>query len=292
MAVTAYSARGLSFGDAFADAFGVYGRRFGAVVAVAAVLAVVQALLVAAVQAALAPEELRAGGSGDVTALDGGDWALWGIALLATIGVAIPFTALLVAALYRVREGGTAGDSLRFALSRVANVTLTAVVAWLALAGLFVGGTVVASAGGYAIGGTLLAVLLGVLAGIGLLVLVLWLGTRWYAAVPAAAAEQLGPAAALRRSAELVRGRWWTVFGIVVVASLIVASANGFVGAIFGAFGGVVDSDAALFVADVLLQLLTATFAMPVIALFAVAIYDGLRAEKEAATPAVQSPQD
>ena len=71
----------------------------------------------------------------------------------------------------------------------------------------------------------LVASLLGVtlpLAAGGLLVLPgLWLLTRWSLFAPAIAREGLGAVDSLRRSAELVRGRFWPVFGVVTVALLI-----------------------------------------------------------------------
>ena len=60
------------------------------------------------------------------------------------------------------------------------------------------------------------------LAAAGLLVLPgLWLLTRWSLFAPAIAREGLGAVASLRRSNQLVRGRFWPVFGVVTIALLI-----------------------------------------------------------------------
>jgi hypothetical protein len=60
------------------------------------------------------------------------------------------------------------------------------------------------------------------LAAAGLLVIPgLWLLTRWSLFAPAIAREGLGAVASLRRSNELVRGRFWPVFGVVTIALLI-----------------------------------------------------------------------
>lgn len=68
---------------------------------------------------------------------------------------------------------------------------------------------------------SLLAVTLPLAAG-GLLVLPgLWLLTKWSLFAPAIAREGLGAVGSLRRSAELVSGRFWRVFGVVTVALLI-----------------------------------------------------------------------
>src|SRR3954463_14937346 len=68
---------------------------------------------------------------------------------------------------------------------------------------------------------SLLPVTLPLLAA-GLLVLPgLWLLTRWSLFAPAIAREGMGTVASLRRSSELVRGRFWPVFGVVTLALLI-----------------------------------------------------------------------
>lgn len=45
-----------------------------------------------------------------------------------------------------------------------------------------------------------------------------WLYTRWSLSIPAVRSENLGPIAALKRSNELVRGRFWFVFGTATLA--------------------------------------------------------------------------
>jgi hypothetical protein len=45
-----------------------------------------------------------------------------------------------------------------------------------------------------------------------------WLYTRWSLAIPAIRHENLGPAAALKRSNALVRNRFWFVFGTATLA--------------------------------------------------------------------------
>ena len=68
---------------------------------------------------------------------------------------------------------------------------------------------------------SLLAVTLP-LAATGLLVVPgLWLLTRWSLFAPAIAREGLGSLDSLRRSADLVRGHFWPVFGVAGVAILI-----------------------------------------------------------------------
>lgn len=51
-----------------------------------------------------------------------------------------------------------------------------------------------------------------------------WLGTRLGLAPAVAVMEKAGPVTALRRSAALVKGEWWRIFGITLVGSMIAMS--------------------------------------------------------------------
>ncbi|MGW6573907.1 hypothetical protein ACWGAN_17230 [Streptomyces sp. NPDC054945] len=51
-----------------------------------------------------------------------------------------------------------------------------------------------------------------------------WLGTRLSLAPAVAVMEKAGPVAALRRSAALVKGAWWRIFGITLIGSMIAMS--------------------------------------------------------------------
>jgi hypothetical protein len=60
------------------------------------------------------------------------------------------------------------------------------------------------------------------LAAAGLLVLPgIWLATRWSLFAPAISRERLAPLGGIRRSNELVRGRFWAVFATVTLSLLI-----------------------------------------------------------------------
>ena len=65
--------------------------------------------------------------------------------------------------------------------------------------------------------GLMTLVTTGVAAGL-LVVPGAWLYTRWSLAIPAIRHENLGPAAALKRSNALVRGRFWFVFATATLA--------------------------------------------------------------------------
>jgi len=69
---------------------------------------------------------------------------------------------------------------------------------------------------------TAAAVLVGALGSIAALILTIWIWTRLTLAGPAVVLEGAGPVAALRRSWQLVQGSWWRVFGISLLALLVV----------------------------------------------------------------------
>ena len=71
-----------------------------------------------------------------------------------------------------------------------------------------------------------LAVLTVVLAVVGFLaalVLTIWISIRLTLAVPAVVLEGAGPVDALKRSWQLVQGSWWRVFGVTLLAGIVVA---------------------------------------------------------------------
>ena len=77
---------------------------------------------------------------------------------------------------------------------------------------------------------------LGVLLGFAALIVPgVWLLVSWAVFVPALLFEGLGPARTLGRSLELVRGRWWSTLGALLVAGLIAGVASGAVSTGFDA---------------------------------------------------------
>ncbi|MEV4334368.1 glycerophosphoryl diester phosphodiesterase membrane domain-containing protein [Streptomyces sp. NPDC049597] len=72
---------------------------------------------------------------------------------------------------------------------------------------------------GVLIGGA--GVLLSIVGGIAAIVVVIWLMIRFALAAPALVLERQGVVASLRRSAKLVQGAWWRVFGITLLTVLL-----------------------------------------------------------------------
>jgi hypothetical protein len=69
---------------------------------------------------------------------------------------------------------------------------------------------------------TAAAVIVGVLGGLALIPVSLWIWFSLSLAIPVVVLEGVDPVTALQRSWRLVRGNWWRVFGITLLAALIV----------------------------------------------------------------------
>ncbi|MDT0343046.1 DUF7544 domain-containing protein [Streptomyces litchfieldiae] len=86
------------------------------------------------------------------------------------------------------------------------------------------------------------AVALGVIGGI---VLAIWLWVRFSLAAPALMLERQGVIAALRRSAKLVRGSWWRVFGVQLLVLVLLTVVAGIIEFPTSAIAGIVSGDGA-----------------------------------------------
>lgn len=108
--------------------------------------------------------------------------------------------------------------------------------------------------------------ILAVVAGLVLLIIPgIWIATRLYFAVQAAVVESRRPVDALRRSSEIVRGRWWPTFGRVLLATIV-----------FGLFAVPLGIVMALFddgVVFILLTIAANTLILSLTALFATLLF-------------------
>jgi hypothetical protein len=73
----------------------------------------------------------------------------------------------------------------------------------------------------------------------------LYYGVRWSLAIPAIFQERAGPVQALRRSAELVDGRWFPVFGVWVVLWVVIALLQSIPVTLITIFGTILGATAA-----------------------------------------------
>ncbi|MBM7438272.1 hypothetical protein [Streptomyces sp. HB132] len=94
-------------------------------------------------------------------------------------------------------------------------------------------------------GGPAIAISLGVIGALITGPLAVWLWVKVCLAPAAVVFEGQGPVAALRRSAQLVRGDWWRIFGIILLAGLMAAVAGYVVQipfSVLGVFPGMIGS--------------------------------------------------
>jgi len=149
-------------------------------------------------------------------------------ALILAFIVQILLTGLLTAVIGRGVLGGkiTAGEAWRLALPRLPALLLAALLTGLALIGPWAGLAAVVAVLGVAgaPGGLLIAI--GFLGAIAAVVLDVWFWTMFSMSAAAVVLERQGPAHALGRSWRLVRTSFWRVFGILLLAALIVLVAS------------------------------------------------------------------
>jgi len=131
-------------------------------------------------------------------------------------------TGMLTGALGRGLLGHniTIGEAWRIA--RVPEVIVVSLLVPLILLGVWV--PVALIVGVLAVAKiTVLAVLIGVVGFIGAFLATVWISVRLSLAVPAIVLEGAGPVTALKRSWQLVQGSWWRIFGITLLAGIVVA---------------------------------------------------------------------
>jgi len=111
----------------------------------------------------------------------------------------------------------------------------------------------------------------------------IWLLVALSCSVPALMFERLGPLRAVGRSMELVRGRWWATFGVLLIALLLVIGVEIMLAIIFGSIesGLKVDSVALLIVLDGISGAISALISYPFLAIVCAVIYIELRMRKE-----------
>ncbi|MEU9134355.1 hypothetical protein AB0D33_00030 [Streptomyces sp. NPDC048404] len=159
---------------------------------------------------------------GELSRAMGGVLLSSGLVLLVTLLGTIVATALLTTVTSRAVIGKpvTTSEAWRDARPQLAKLFgLTLLLPLIAVATLGVGALpgLLVVAGGSHEAGSSLAILGALAAG----VVTLWLMIRFSLASPALMLEKQGILQSMRRSAKLVRGSWWRVFGIQLLATII-----------------------------------------------------------------------
>ena len=142
----------------------------------------------------------------------------------------------------------------------------------------------------FAVGALPRLLVLGLLATIGLvagfLLLIvpgIWLAVAWSLAVPALLFEKGSPWQALRRSFQLVQGRWWAICGVLLVGVVLVSFLAGIVQAIvqLGPAGLADGNHAVLAISTVVAGTLGSVIATPFTAAIVALVYFDQRVRKE-----------
>jgi hypothetical protein len=131
-----------------------------------------------------------------------------------------------------------------------------------------------------------MTILAGILTVLGFVLLIIpgvYLYVAFTVAVPVLLVEGAGPWRALRRSRQLVRGRWWGTLGVAVVGSLLVSVVSLAVsGLLVGvAFANPSRNTVTGFVLNTLAATLGSMIATPAAAAFVTVLYVDLRVRKE-----------
>lgn len=250
----------LRIGEILDVALKIYRERFGTLVRAVAVLVIPVAVLVGLVQISMPDPFTATGAPADpfapfdpgadpfdpgadpFTGVDGGEVAAGAAGFLLTALLSWLATTLATAACFAIVSGAyldretTWQGSLRFAAARLRPLI------WL-----------------YTVYGLLL--FLGFLA---LIVPGVYLFVAWAVAVPVLLLEDVRGRKALRRSRELLRGRWWPTAAVLILvtilAGIVQAGVSGALVGVFAAGGGEVVTVVASGVANAVSSMLTTPF--------------------------------
>ncbi len=218
--------------------------------------------------------------------------------LFITIAVALVAQGILTGMLTGALGRGLIGDKVTIGEAwRIARVPAVIALSLLVLAIVFVPwvlfGLIIAGLAAAHV--TAAAVLIGVVGGIGLVVATLWVSIRLLMAVPAVVLENAGPIVALRRSWQLVQGSWWRVFGIYLLAGIVVAVIAGVIeipfsvarilieggGSILSGLGNTAKPTLVALIIGAIGGIIATTCTRPISAGVSVLLYADLRMRKE-----------
>ena len=290
--------RPLTLGDFFDGAFKTIRRNPKAMVGLSAAVATAFMVVPVLVTLAIALSgSLRAaqpftnpGPGGDFTSAFRTAMGSGGYAVASNLGGLFGFFAGVVlngmlvrvvaeAVLGRRTTIGEAWAAVKGRLLRLLGLTLLNLLVSIAalavpvLVGVAVG---IAVGGGRGIG---IGIAVGVVLLLGGVVLLLFLQVRYFMlAAPALVLERLGVVASMRRGAQLSRGQWWRLFGILLLTGLVVgvvgqvfaiplALLTGFAPSVWPGTGGALVAVFSSYLAQVLISAVTTPFSSGVVAL-------------------------
>jgi len=109
----------------------------------------------------------------------------------------------------------------------------------------------------------------------------IWLAVGWSLAFVALVAEDLSGSRALRRSFNLVRGRWWATFGVLLIAFILNAVVDQIVAIPLVILSFVAEDSLIGFVLSALANIISDVITTPFVAAVFVLVYFDLRVRKE-----------
>jgi len=191
-------------------------------------------------------------------ALAAGSIAFGLVGLLLVMLLTLVGTSVLQGIIIAEVARGTVGERLRFGeLWAILRGRVGALVGWGLLLGAAIGaamligfgvlvglvaamGLVLGDGGVGAVGGVVIGSMVVLVGGLGTLLLVLWLSTRFAFVSSAIVLERLGVLAAMRRSWRLITGRFWRTLGITLLVLVIIGVASQIVATPVSLVGGIV----------------------------------------------------
>ncbi len=256
--------RPLGVGEIIDVSFRLYRKHFATFVALAAVGVLPGQVLSLLITLSVLPERrVFTNFQGEEVVVFESQTGAWATiaALILTVGIGFIVQAISAAATTKAVADGyvgeqtpSFGDSMGAVTARLGVVIATSLLYTLGL-----------------IGGFILCVVPGI-----------FLSVAWVATTPALMLERLSPTASLRRSFELVRGRWWPAFGLQILLAII----TGILSAVITLpITAIVLSDGVQTAGDAIVQVFIQTVALllfaPLSAVAAVVLYFDLRVRKE-----------
>lgn len=214
--------RPLNLGDIFSGTFGTIRGNPGATLGLSALVALIVAVPAVFTTLALSNADLTTTDSSGTTVNLGTQLSSSVTAIYTTIAgvfLAGMLTAVVAEAVLGRRISiGETWRKVRGRLLPLLGMTLLVALAAVVLVGIVVGIIVLLAV----TAGAVAAVIVGILLGVATVLALIWAAIKISLAAPALVLEEVGPIKALGRSWQLTRDQWWRIFGITLLANLIV----------------------------------------------------------------------
>lgn len=280
------SLRPAGFGDAFRAAFATWWKTLP-IAGLAALVVLAPAYALAfTIAAAVAPEALADTffSNGEVD-LDPDQAAVAGSVALLTAAITGIASVVAFAVSFKAVVAGYAGARRSFGATLSHGLARGGSAFWVAvLYGVVILGIAVAAAAAIGVAsaaGAIAALLVGILAIVAALVVLVWLGVSWSVALAAVLSDDERGTRALRRSAQLVSGRWWATFGVLLVAWVAILAGSFVLALILTIPFAAAGSDVTRLAANNVAGVLTGALTTPLWASFVAVLYYDFRFRKE-----------